>query len=159
MPEPESVAVKDEGRHGRRGRKGEPSLEKAIKNIFTGIAFLLVTIVLAFTPMGRAWWFWMLIPAFATLGGGVAEWLRLKQAETRALPPDSTRGAIIATPARGVELPRRNAAELPRRSTAELIMQPPSVTEGTTRHLSDEAPTRHIGRNVENPSSENSADS
>ena len=153
LPESQSVVVEDTGRRGRR-HKGEPSLEKAIKNIFMGLGFLIVTIVLAFTPMGRAWWFWMFIPAFSMLGGGLAEWLRLKHAETRALPRASTRQDVGSLPP-----PPLAAAELPRRNTAELIMQPPSITEGTTRHLGEEAPTRHIGRGVENHSSKTGADS
>jgi hypothetical protein len=126
-------------------------LDKAVKNIFVGIGFILVAISLAFIPMGRAWWFWMFIPAFATLGGGVAEYLRLKQSEQRSLP--ATPGPPAVGPA-----PQR-AAGLPRRNTAELVMPPPSVTENTTRHLGSEAPTRHIGRAVENPSSESQPDS
>jgi hypothetical protein len=55
--------------------------------------------------------------------------------------------------------PPQSAGELPRRNTAELVMPPPSVTEGTTRHLGAEAPTRHIGRAVENPSGKSQADS
>ncbi|HEV2912424.1 MAG TPA: zinc ribbon domain-containing protein [Pyrinomonadaceae bacterium] len=163
MIEDKSVAVRDEGRRGRRRQKGEPSLEKAIKNIFMGLAFLVITLVLAFTPMGTAWWFWMFIPAFAMIGGGVAEWIRLKQAEARALAPASMMPPMMAQPRAAAALPQRNAAaaaeQFPPRSTAELVMPPPSVTEGTTRHLNDEAPTRHIGMSVENPASKNRADS
>jgi hypothetical protein len=153
LPESQPVATIDEGRRGRR-HKGEPSMDKAIKNIFSGLGFLAVAIVLSFTPMGRFWWFWMLIPAFATLGGGVAEYVRFKHAQQqqqRSLPIASR------PPALGPQ-PQRAGAELPRRNTAELVMPPPSVTENTTRHLSNEAPTRHIGRAIENPSSKSQSD-
>src|SRR5215213_1803562 len=144
LPESQAVVPVDESRHGRR-RRGEPSIDKAVKNIFMGVGFIVVAIALAFMPMGRAWWFWMFIPAFAMLGGGVAEYLRLKQSGQRTLPGASSVPAV--GPA------QQRAAELPRRNTAELVMPPPSVTENTTRHLSNEAPTRHIGRMAENPSS------
>ena len=120
-----------------------------------GLGFLFVAIALGFMPMGRAWWFWMLIPAFSMLGGGVAEYMRFKhsQPEQRTLPHAPAQPAMVAPPT-----PSR-AAELPRRNTAELVMQPPSVTEGTTRLLGDEAPTRHIGRAGAVPSSKGEADS
>lgn len=145
LPQDQTLASEEYSRHGRR-RRGTPSLDKAVKNIFMGVGFLVVAIVLSFTPMGRFWWYWMLIPAFSMLGGGVAEWMRVRQAQqARSLPAGSMPPALGATP-----LPR--SAELPRRrNTAELVMPPPSVTEGTTRLLDDEAPTRHIGRAVENP--------
>src|SRR5215212_2529991 len=60
---------------GRRihRRREPPRLDKAITNIFMGIGFLLVSLsVMRFAPAGRIWWFWMLIPAFTMLGGGVA---------------------------------------------------------------------------------------
>lgn len=149
---PERVAPEEEGYRGRR-RRG-PSIDKAIRTIFMGLGFLVVAIALGFMPMGRAWWFWMLIPAFSMLGGGVAEYMRFKYSrqEQRALPHAPVQPARITAP------PPSRAADLPRRNTAELVMQPPSVTEGTTRLLDDEAPTRHIGRAGAVPSSKGEAD-
>jgi hypothetical protein len=152
LPVDQSIEIKEYARHARKRRR-EPSIDKAIKNIFSGLAFLIISIVISFTPMGRFWWYWMLIPAFSMLGGGVAEWVRLKQTQpTRTLPSGSTPPSFIAAPT-----PR--AVEFPVRNTAELVMPPPSVTEGTTRLLEDEAPTRHIGRAVENPVSKGREDS
>ena len=142
----QSIATEEDSHHRRR-RGGTPSLDKAIRNIFSGIGFLIIAIVLSFMPMGRAWWFWMLIPAFAMIGGGIADWMRVKQTQPRSLPSGAMPPALSAQP----QQPR--AGEFPARNTAELVMPPPSVTEGTTRLLEDEAPTRHIGRAVENPAS------
>jgi zinc-ribbon domain len=125
----------DSIRRRRRRQRGEPGLDRAIKNIFTGLAFLAVTIVLAFTPMGRGWWFWMFFPAFATLGGGVAELIRLKIEQRH---PSFAAAPAVAMP------PLQSASELPPRSTSELMPQPPSVTEGTTRHLGSEGPTEYL---------------
>lgn len=132
----------------RKEQPRPPRLDKAITNIFTGIGFIIVSLsVLLFAPAGRIWWFWMLIPAFTTLGGGIAEYVRYKQSkgEEVKLPGFESRPAMMPAPARVSALPPRN--------TSELVPPPPSVTEGTTRHLdqSPEAPTRHIRVPVEKP--------
>lgn len=63
-----------------RNAKGKSvSWESAIVKLFTGLAFLIVSIILGFSQMGRDWWFWMLIPAFSILGGGVAQIIQLKK--------------------------------------------------------------------------------
>ena len=123
------------GRRRRRRQREAPTLDKAVKSIFTGLAFLAVTIALAFMPMGRGWWFWMFFPAFATLGGGIAELIRLKIEQRH---PSFAEQPAVAVP------PFRSASELPPRSTSELMPQPPSVTEGTTRHLGSEGPTEYL---------------
>jgi len=137
---------------GRRVRKHKevPRLDKAITNLFTGVAFLLVAFsVMRFFPGGRMWWFWLLLPAFTMLGGGVAEYVRFKQSkgEEVKLP------GLESRPAMSSQSPRMSA--LPPRNTSELL-PPPSITEGTTRHLdqSPEAPTQHIKIPVERPAKE-----
>jgi len=69
----------------------------------------------------------MFIPAFAMLGNGVAEYMRVKEDRQRLSPPSfvPAQGAVHASP---------RASELPSRNTGEMV-KPPSVTEGTTRHL------------------------
>lgn len=65
-----------------RDRKGKPiHWESAITKIFTGIAFLVVSIALSFSRMGQSWWFWMLIPAFGSLGSGIAQIIQLRKME------------------------------------------------------------------------------
>ncbi len=130
----------DEGlEYGRQAlrklsRRG-PSLEHAFKKIFMGIAFVLISAALAFSPMGRAWWFWMLIPAFSMIGSGVAQYVRFREREKTSFQSGS-----MSQP---MQSPRQVDA-FPSRSTGELVPPPPSVTEGTTRHLGAEAPTRHL---------------
>jgi hypothetical protein len=133
-------ARKDEGlEYGRRalrklGRR-DPSLESVCKNVFMGIAFLLVSVALAFSRMGYGWWFWMLIPAFSMIGTGVAQYIRLKESQKRSLPADTMRPQSLHS---------SQVDAFPTRATGELVPPPPSVTEGTTRHLGAEAPTRHL---------------
>ncbi len=121
----------EESSHGREGRhrrrEKEPRIDKAISNIFSGLGFILVAaMVYVFAPAGKIWWFWMLIPAFTMLGGGVAEYVRYKHSkgEEPKLPGSEVRAAV--PPARVSALPPRNTSEM---------VPPPSVTEGTTRHL------------------------
>jgi uncharacterized Zn finger protein (UPF0148 family) len=117
-------------RRGRRDR--EPTLDSSFKNVFMGVAFLIIAIALSRT-IGAGWWFWMLIPAFSLMGTGLAQLIRVREREKR--------GEINAPPSQPV-FPKAPPA-LPRR-TDELRPPVPSVTEGTTRHLGVEAPTRHL---------------
>jgi len=120
----------------RRGRV--LTLDQAFKNIFMGIAFLIVSIALSRT-IGAGWWFWMLLPAFSLMGTGVAQYIRLKEQDKRA---------VFANPPAAKMFANRSAAPLQRDlaapHTGELMAPVPSVTEGTTRHLGVEAPTRHF---------------
>lgn len=124
--------IEEGGRHRRRRRdKGEVSLDQAFKNIFMGIGFLLVAIALSRT-IGQAFWFWFLLPAFSMMGTGIAQYIRVREREKRAL---------MAPP------PARQSFAQPQRAPEELRAPVASVTEGTTRHLGVEAPTRHFDAN------------
>ena len=118
---------------GRRGRKRELTLDTAFKNMFIGVAFLIISIALSRT-IGAGWWFWMLIPAFSLMGTGVAQYIRIREREKRIL---------MAPPRMQPVFQHQEPVALPRR-TDELRPSVPSVTEGTTRHLGVEAPTRHL---------------
>lgn len=114
------------------------TLESALGKLFMGLAFLIVSIVLAFTPMGRTWWFWMLIPAFAMLGSGVAQYIQLKKQERKsALTPEPETHKAFSAQRTNPELPpTQNDYISPndlRYKTGDLV--PPSVVEETTRHL------------------------
>lgn len=125
------------GRRSRRRDGRKLSLDHAFKNIFMGIAFLIISISLAFSRMGGGWWFWMLIPAFSMMGTGIAQYIRIREREKQAfLPPRNLEQPLMHPTAR--------VDAFPARSTGELVAPPPSVTEGTTRHLGAEAPTRHF---------------
>ena len=114
----------------RRRREGkEVTLDHSFKNIFMGIAFLVVAIALSRTGFGQTWWFWMLLPAFSLMGQGVAQFIRLKEKEKHASLPAPPMNRSVAEP-----------------TLTPNELRPPvgSVTEGTTRHLGVEAPTRHL---------------
>lgn len=132
----------EESQRNRKHTK-EPRLEHAFKNVFMGIAFLFVAMALSFSSMGRGWWFWMLIPAFSMMGTGIAQYIRLKEYEKRMLGPRNFAQPSIQPATRSHTFPAPN--------TGELVAPPPSVTEGTTRHLGAEAPTRHFDATSEAP--------
>ena len=118
-------------------RRGRPvSYERAIVKMFTGLAFVAVVCALAFTGNGRGWWFWLLIPAFTSLGAGVAQYVQLRKLE-KGQPVYSP---VISQPRLG----ERSQSALPpnqttyvepesRYKTGDLV--PPSVTDNTTRRL------------------------
>ena len=111
-----------EERH--RGEHSEPALAKGITQLIMGMGFLVVAAAIFFTsPGGRGWWWAMLFPAFSLMGGGVA---RIVSAMTR---PQLQPG-----PSQMVPPPARNTGELPPQQQYNPL-PPPSVTEGTTRHL------------------------
>lgn len=123
-------------RSEKRAMKRAPTLDNAFRNTFMGIAFLLVTVALSFSDMGRGWWFWMFIPAFSMMGTGIAQYIRFREHQNRSLP-----GFVAASTPIHAATP---APAFPARHTGDLITPPPSVTEGTTRHLGVEAPTKHF---------------
>jgi len=124
-------------RRSRRKRGSrDASIESALKNVFIGIAWLVIALALSWTGRGAWWWFWLLIPAFGSLGKGVAELIRYREEKKEPAPLLG-----YSPPSLG---PQQSVPPLPVRRTGELVTPPASVTEGTTRHLGAEAPTRHL---------------
>jgi len=113
-----------------------PTQAEAIKQLFIGLGFVLVTIALAFSITGTGWWYWMLIPAFSCIGTGVSMLLKARELQGAPKQVYGNGAAPLG--------PQHQYSNLPPRDTGELCQPPPSVTEGTTRHLGVEAPTRHF---------------
>jgi hypothetical protein len=128
---PGAHELTDRQQADRHKRVDPPNLTYAIVKSFIGIAFLLVALAVkeSFQIAGHIWWFWMLIPAAASLGSGVAEFARLYQQRT---PPQFPAGNAYVPPAVS-QAPR--AAELPPRHAVPDIYTPSSVTENTTKLL------------------------
>ena len=125
---------------GRRRRGKEVTLEQSFKNIFMGVAFLLIAVALGFSRMGGGWWFYMLIPASVLMATGVAHYIRMKEQQKLPFQPGGMEQRTFQ---------QTQQSSLPSRQTGELMASPPSVTEGTTRHLGTEAATRHFGASKE----------
>ena len=120
-------------RKHRRNRP--PSIDAGIRNLVGGIAFIVVSILVAmYSPGGWTWWYWLLIPASTFIGRGISELVRAKQA-----------GAFGAAQQSPPQLQAPNPIQIPSpRNTSALMPPVPSVTEGTTRHLGTEAATQHF---------------
>lgn len=120
-------------------RKGKPiHWEGAITKFATGVAFLVISIVLGFTNMagGRVWWFWMLIPAFTMMGSGIAQYIQLKRVEQGRAAFGSTDAITELSSPANSSLPPAQTEWAPAESrykTGDLV--PASVTDNTTRHL------------------------
>lgn len=120
-------------------KKGKPiSWEGAITKFATGFAFLIISIVLATTGIagGRSWWFWMLIPAFGSIGSGVAQYVQIRKQE-KGMPVYNPQEVVNLTgPAPSNALPPGQTqwvAPESKYKTGDLV--PASVTDNTTRHL------------------------
>jgi len=112
--------------------------ESMLSTSFTGLAFLVISIILGVTGMmnAKGWWFWLLIPGFAMLGTGLAQYIQLRKNEQRILPQSETEGAKTFSQTPNQSLPpvqTEYIAPDSRYQTGDLV--PPSVAEGTTRHL------------------------
>ena len=125
----------------KKKEESDISYESAFGKLFMGIAFLVISIILSNTNMGRGWWFWMLIPAAAMLATGVAHILRLHNQGAFDRPKD-TASSYEANKALGQSkkadaLPEAKTEFVPasraKYETGDLV--PPSVTDNTTRHL------------------------
>lgn len=129
-----AAPVEELGRGRRRRGSRAPSLDEGVRTLVMGFGFIAVAIALAIWggQVGASvWWFWMLIPAFAMLGKGISEIVRVNQLKSSSqMQPQIPYGA-----------PPQN---LPSSNTNELRPSAPSVTEGTTRHLGTEAATRQF---------------
>ncbi|HEX8068685.1 MAG TPA: zinc ribbon domain-containing protein [Pyrinomonadaceae bacterium] len=133
-PEAASVAPPAElDRRTRRQRKRDrpPRLDSAITTFFMGLAFIFVAFAVKnYMPGGHVWWFWMFLPAFGMIGGGIAEYARLRESRKAAqLPAPDYAPPAVAPPHAAQELPPRPAAD---------YYPPASVTENTTQLLDRE---------------------
>jgi hypothetical protein len=116
----------------RRWRNREPNIEDGIRSVTMGVAFTVVSLLVAtYAPAGRVWWFWLLIPAFGCFARGFAELARLRMAKNQTTP---------AQP----QLNKVRQPNLSATNTGELTPPVPSVTEGTTRHLGVDPQTRRF---------------
>jgi hypothetical protein len=129
---------------GKRDREVEPSLERGIMNIFVGLGFIVAALAVMFRfPAGIFWGWSFFIPGFSNLGKGVASIVAARRvASMNAQLRTGTSGQFFPNP---VGSPgSATGVESGVQSTGRLMTPVPSVTEGTTRHLGTEAPTRHF---------------
>jgi hypothetical protein len=142
--DPKAVAESGYQGHGKRRKRNHepPTLEGGIVNLFAGIGFLVAALVVMYKFPGGIYWGWsFFIPAFDRLGRGIAALVAQRKQAALALPPA---GANTYVPPQLSNAPQPMLTGSAVRNTGEMVPTPPSVTEGTTRHLGAEAPTRHL---------------
>jgi hypothetical protein len=133
-----SLATAPEAIRALRRRVRPISIETAITKMFTGLAFLIIAIILGVTGLADAklWWFWLLIPAFGSLGRGIAQYAQIRRAEKGQLAGVHIAPEHAIPSVQNSALPAKEPEWVSPESkyrTGDLI--PPSVTEHTTRHL------------------------
>ncbi|MDQ3635960.1 MAG: zinc ribbon domain-containing protein [Acidobacteriota bacterium] len=132
---------KSNSKNLKGNKKGKTDWESSVGTMFGGLAFLIISIILAFQPMGRGWWFWMLIPAFSMLGKGFASIIQMRSEAKKDFV-----GIKLENDINSEQIKSNNFNNLPPKQTefvsnipevkyetGDLI--PPSVIENTTRHL------------------------
>lgn len=127
--------------HNQAKRRNDPHevYTGAIRSIISGIGFLIVALSLLLTDVanGRKWWWAMLFPTFTFLAKGIADYAKYaKMEKSRAVPPQNVSPQLNQPYAAPGLPPTRTdyvSAEDSRYKTGDLV--PPSVTDGTTRHL------------------------
>lgn len=111
----------------RQKPEEEQRREKGLRYSFIGTGFLLLVMIMLFAAPPPASWalcFSMLCAGFPLLGTGVATILSVRRSEqSRRLGTGETQ-----------KLPGQFIPQLPPRTTSEIV-QPPSITEGTTKTL------------------------
>src|SRR5215813_14151855 len=118
-------------RERRREDKKPPSIEGAVRVLFTGLGFVFVSLAAReYAPAGEIWWFWLLIPAFRCMGAGVGQFLKLRERrlQQERLQMNSMPGQPPITS------PTSRVTE-----TSDAL-SPLSVTEHTTKHLDPSRP-------------------
>jgi hypothetical protein len=121
----------------KRRKNPDDVFANGIKEIFGSLGFIAVAIILAVTGIigGKVWWFWLLIPAAAMIGNGIASIWKSKRMAKR-IESTANQSNLLSPPAQNAALPPTNTeyvAPETRYKTGDLV--PPSVTDGTTRHL------------------------
>ena len=140
---PAALGVSCSRREMREKRRNDPDelLADSIRNIIFGFGFMFISAALLFTNVanGTKWWWAMLFPAFSFLAKGISD-------NVKASGMKKARAVAGSVPQQAAQLNQVsfNAGLPPQRTefishndlrykTGDLV--PPSVTDGTTRHL------------------------
>lgn len=130
---PISAAEEELTKSGKRKHRKLPTIERAVGNMFSGVGFLVAALFVTFWfPGGFTWGWSFLFPAFALIGEGAGQYLKVKELErqrqTSFYQPPQPMNFPLPAP------PQQRAEALPAPTTSELV-KPASITEQTTRHL------------------------
>ncbi|NOT47917.1 MAG: hypothetical protein HOP17_09255 [Acidobacteria bacterium] len=122
-------------------RRNDPNevYASAIRNMVSGLGFLIVAIALLTTNVagGHSWWWAMLFPAFSLLAKGISDYMKHGKMEKSQVAGTSQFSPRLDQPRGNMGLPPTRtdyvSTDNSRYKTGDLV--PPSVTDGTTKHL------------------------
>lgn len=125
-----------------RKNKKKPTWESALILLSISLASFIISIILAFQPMGAGWWFWLLFVGFTMLALGIGQIINLKQSREDQIEIGSDKDVSLPEPDNVNALPPKQTdfvSDIPdlERQTEDLVV--PSVVEETTRKLKMDA--------------------
>lgn len=125
---------------GKKLKTPEDFFGNGVKEICGGIAFIAIAAILFFTNIigGSVWGFWLLIPGGYMIGNGISSIYKSKKMEERMGLSSGGQQNVLDRSNVKADLPPTQTDYIPpegdvKYETGDLV--PPSVTEGTTRHL------------------------
>jgi hypothetical protein len=123
----------------RRSNNPDDIWSHAIRNIMMGAGFLVISMALLLTNVagGHAWWWAMLFPAFSLLATGISQAAKVKRLEKKGSAAPIMQNQFSSNQPNAPLPPSQTDYAQPQGSIYETgeLLSPPSVTEGTTRHL------------------------
>src|SRR5262245_22750544 len=128
-----------EWRPDRRHRSRQPAIDRGyITQFFTGIAFLICSVVVSYYILTGIFWGWfLLIPALACIGEGVGQYLKVRDQSRQ----EHNQSIQYPPP---FHQPNPTMPEVSVPTTSELIppasITPASITEDTTKQFESYRP-------------------
>lgn len=120
-----------------KNEKG-PTWESALILLSISVASFIISIILAFQPMGQGWWFWLLFAGFSMLGLGIAQVIGINRNKKNNIKISSDKDTSLPESENANALPPKQnefVSDIPNFENKERDLVPPSVVEGTTRNL------------------------
>jgi hypothetical protein len=113
----------------------EESVERGVRKLVFGICYLVIFMVTMFY-FRQFWWmtFWFVFPAVSKISAGVGLLAKHAWRQSGHLPGGIKTTAQLRANETSA-LPNFRLNEVAPADTAEIVQYPPSITEGTTRHL------------------------
>jgi hypothetical protein len=128
--------------HRGRVRSNDPAdiWSNAVRNIMMGVGFFIISMMLLITDVakGQRWWWAMLFPAFSLLATGISQAAKVRRLDKQKAAQPYQQPKFNPAPPNASLPPTQSSYAQPAKSiydTGEFDVRPPSVTEGTTRHL------------------------
>ena len=115
---------------------GRSRVERGTRKLVEGVCFLSAFLVMLFF-FRQFWWmtFWFIFPAIAKISSGAGLLAQHAWRQSGHLPGGIKGATRPVGASETTALPHVAFNEIAPADTSEIVAPPPSVTEGTTRHL------------------------